>query len=250
MARTLTIVRGFPGSGKTTLATEIAAFNGTLISVDSVLNELRGGEDIYASRAIAKANAAVKDSLMESVASGDENIVVDMMGERLFQIRDLWALARNDGYQLVIREPATAWARDPRVCNDRTQFPLRNGTWENLIITWEAPATLARIEHSMSPMERLTAAKWIMTLADNAAPNDRAIMERFFLDNFRQEMPHLMGNRFIGKGGKTVRDAFRVEMETEGIAPPSLEEINTPHEALDRLMKSLESIDKKGPSLN
>ena len=124
--KTCKIVRGYPGSGRTTLAAALAR-DSVLLSVDAYLRDrlpgLSPGKDIFTTQTYG---AAVTDLMQEAqrvFARQEQSLVVDTIAPRLWELRDLLRLSIEHGYQFDVIEPTTSWARDPKECARRTRIP-------------------------------------------------------------------------------------------------------------------------------
>jgi len=97
-AKRLVVIRGYVGSGKSSLAKSIA-LGGTIISLDSFLV----GDhypDIFLSGAARRASRQLLGRLKEVVCTGERMIIVDTIGCTRYEIRELLDIAKPHGYIL------------------------------------------------------------------------------------------------------------------------------------------------------
>lgn len=170
MPKRLIIMRGLSGSGKSTLAKELAyevyrykpgrkradRFV-EILSTDDFFLELPqtgttlpqvsiGGGGVRAynfdASKLAEAHAWNQqraDEFMQGVGF-DPNyptIIVDNTNTMMWEAQPYVELARKYGYTVEFHEPTTPWARDPKVCAEKTKHGVPLEVIEAQLARWE-----------------------------------------------------------------------------------------------------------------
>jgi shikimate kinase/3-dehydroquinate synthase len=129
----LTVVIGFMGAGKTTLARELAAARGVeVVDTDALLVERQGREiaEVFATDGEAAFRAAEEEVVLEALARADGDAVVSLGGGAVLSERVRAALADHLVVHLDIA-PEAAWERvaggdDRPLAVDRDAFLARH----------------------------------------------------------------------------------------------------------------------------
>ncbi len=118
----LVIMRGISGSGKSTLAKEIAnedpANLGVVCSTDDYFVE--DGVYTFNGAEIAVAHEWNQTRVQRHMRHDTPIIVVDNTNTMEWEFAPYLVMAEDYGYEVEVREPATAWAKDAQSCADKT----------------------------------------------------------------------------------------------------------------------------------
>ncbi|MDD2765708.1 MAG: AAA family ATPase, partial [Opitutaceae bacterium] len=178
------VIRGLPGSGRSTLAQQLAQ-GGMVLSLDQYLKQPPPGSDIFTSGHIGYAWAELYQAVAAQVAAATPRIIVETISVHLWEVRDLWRLAEAAGYAVDAAEPQTPWARDPKRCMEKTHLVVSRASMKRLVEDWEGPATRETVEQAMSPEERLQQMRWLASRADSVRTlEEQQNLERFVMENF------------------------------------------------------------------
>jgi len=144
MLKILKIMRGLSGSGKSTLAKELVA---------SQLDEAVGlwkicstddffigddGEYNFDPSKLGEAHAW-NQRRVEGCMALDEpaTIIVDNTNTMMWEAQPYVELARKYGYNVEFHEPTTPWARDPKVCAEKTKHGVPLAAIQAQLARWE-----------------------------------------------------------------------------------------------------------------
>ncbi len=238
MSKRVIIVRGYPGSGRTTRAVELGR-NGVVLSIEAFIPPT-APEDVFSSMEFAHASADLLAELNNRLSEGVDPIVVDMPGVRLWELKEVLVLAERNGYNVEVTDAGTPWSRNPPECAARTKYAISDQGWRWIVQRWETNPSRESIVASLSPDERLYNAKCLAAMGSYDP-----VANTYLLFNFADEASELARTGFIGKGleSKERRRAFIRQMAAEGRVAPRLERLPGPdisHE-LSRLRRALES---------
>jgi predicted kinase len=133
--KTLTLIRGLPGSGKTTLATQLLLSDDTLPTSVAFHAEADSyfcwpdGVYRYDKSKVAAAHEWCRIST-EVHMRNDENVVVSNTFTRLWEMRPYAELARKFGYKLLIIEVNGRWPNEHGVSDEHISLMAKR--WEPL----------------------------------------------------------------------------------------------------------------------
>ena len=109
MAKTIFILRGLPGSGKSTVAQGNQAF-----STDDYF--MVGGVYVFDPEQLGPAHRWNKWRVSKACERGWDRIFVDNTNTTWKEFKDYLDLALEHGYDVVFRTPLTSWAFDVEAC--------------------------------------------------------------------------------------------------------------------------------------
>jgi len=100
--KTLAVVRGLPGSGKTTLARFLAGYRGYAVAADDYF-EQEGGYD-WSKERLGEAHAWCKAQVEGAMTAGEPLVVVHNTFSRAWEAKDYFDLAEKYGYSVFVIE--------------------------------------------------------------------------------------------------------------------------------------------------
>lgn len=111
--KTLTLMHGVPGSGKSYLAKQKKA---VICSADHFFEQ--DGEYKFDAKKLGQAHQACKDKALEAIRN-NENIVIDNTNLTYKECKPYIDMAHKHGYTCVIEEPNTTWKNNAEECFKR-----------------------------------------------------------------------------------------------------------------------------------
>lgn len=104
--KTLIIMRGLPGSGKSTRAKALAA-GGEIFSTDNFF--MTGGKYVYNPALIGKAHEWNQNAAIAAMIQGVSPVVIDNTNVRRMHVEPYIQAAKKLGYEIQIAEPDSPW---------------------------------------------------------------------------------------------------------------------------------------------
>jgi predicted kinase len=149
------IMRGIPGSGKSTKAREISQRHGgaPICSADDYF--MVGGEYRFDVKQLSNAHATCFDCFKSALDSGEPAVIVDNTHTRKWEYEKYVDAAREAGYRVEIVEIPHI---DPELAAERNTHGVPQEAIERMLDRWE-PSTVARTARNMR--------KWVERLKPN-----------------------------------------------------------------------------------
>ena len=110
--RILYIMRGCPGSGKTTLARELRGETGRVFSTDDFFVQ-SDGEYVFDPKKVAVYHKRNHDMAREAISEGVSPVVIDNTNTTAWEMRPYVETGLRHGYKIQFVEPDTSWRYDP-----------------------------------------------------------------------------------------------------------------------------------------
>lgn len=164
------IMRGLPGSGKSTRARQIAQ-GGQIFSTDDFFTIQ--GKYQYDPEFISDAHFWNVTRVQEAIKQGISPIVVDNTNVQAWEMKPYAQMAVNAGYQVKVVEPDTSWAFDAAELAKRNQHGVPLNAIEDKIKAWEPNTTLDDILNSKRPEESKTASQKFASVTFSPAESEK-----------------------------------------------------------------------------
>ena len=154
-SRTLTIMRGLPGSGKSHLARALANIPGVspapIFSTDDFF--MVDGEYRFDGQLLVKHHAANLERAAAAMDAGISHIIIDNTNTQAWEAREYVRNAERCGYRVQFIEPATSWARDPEECARRNSHGVPLYAIRSMLSRWEENMTVEACLTAKAPWE-------------------------------------------------------------------------------------------------
>lgn len=147
--KTVTIMRGVPGSGKSTKA---ATLGGLVLTTDDFFME--NGKYVFDGKKISQAHAWNQGRCEGAMMSGVEHVIIDNTNTQAWEAKPYCLLAERFGYQVNFVTADTPWALDAEECAKRNSHGVPLESIKTMLARFEPTLTLAGCLKSKAPWER------------------------------------------------------------------------------------------------
>lgn len=155
-SRTLTIMRGLPGSGKSHLAAALANIPGVspapVFSTDDFF--MVDGQYRFDGALLGKHHAANLARAVAAMEAGTPHVIIDNTNTRAWEAREYVRAALANGYRVQFIEPQTAWAKNPEECARRNSHGVPLDAIRGMLSRWEYDLTVDACLASRAPWEQ------------------------------------------------------------------------------------------------
>jgi len=128
-------MRGFPGSGKSSLAQRLGQ-GGAVFSTDDLFMSPEGKYDFNPALLGQNHGLNIKRA-REAMLNGVTPVVIDNTNVRADDIRPYAALAKEFGYTMEFKEPETPWKFDAKELAKRNTHRVPQENIEKMLQQWE-----------------------------------------------------------------------------------------------------------------
>lgn len=147
--RVLILMRGLPGSGKSSLA-NILAVGGVKFAAD----DFWGPDYDFDLDRRGEAHAWNQQRVREAMASGVTPIVVDNTNVSSYEFRPYLVDAMKHGYKVKFREPSTPWRYTPSELAARNKHSVPIEAIREMAARWEPRVSVLGALKSVAPWEK------------------------------------------------------------------------------------------------
>lgn len=151
-ARVMVIMRGLPGSGKTTKAHQIAGDRGVVFSTDDFFME--GGEYRFDPKQIGANHAKNQERARQACEDGISPIVIDNTNTQKWEARPYVEMARKYSYHVRFVEADAPWAKNPEELARRNVHGVSREGIDRMLSRYEGDFEEDRILSAKAPWER------------------------------------------------------------------------------------------------
>lgn len=144
--KTLYIMRGLPGSGKSTAAKLLSEH---VFSTDDFF--MVDGEYKFDPAFLAANHVKNQTAVLNAMAKGLAPIVVANTATKAWEMKPYVSMAEAHGYEVVICYPETPWAWDADECAKRNVHGVPLHAIRAMLLRFEKDLTLEDIKNSRSP---------------------------------------------------------------------------------------------------
>ncbi|XP_051994079.1 NEDD4-binding protein 2-like [Xyrauchen texanus] len=149
--RVLVLLRGAPGSGKTTLANAMLEHNpgGVVLSTDEYFT--RNGPYHFEPNLLGEAHEWNHQRAKEALKKGQTPIIIDNTNIQCWEMKPYVAMAQKHMYKVLFREPDTWWKTKPRELEKRTRHQVTKKKIKRMLERYDRFVSVQSIINSQRP---------------------------------------------------------------------------------------------------
>ncbi|KAI2668571.1 NEDD4-binding protein 2 [Labeo rohita] len=147
----LVLLRGAPGSGKTTLANAMLAQNpgGVVLSTDDYFTQ--NGQYYFEPNLLGEAHEWNHQRAKEAFEKGQTPIIIDNTNMQCWEMKPYVAMAQKHRYKVLFREPDTWWKTKPRELEKRTRHQVTKEKIRRILERYDRFVSVQSIMNSQRP---------------------------------------------------------------------------------------------------
>uniref|UniRef100_A0A8C2FAY1 NEDD4-binding protein 2-like n=1 Tax=Cyprinus carpio TaxID=7962 RepID=A0A8C2FAY1_CYPCA len=147
----LVLLRGAPGSGKTTLANAMLVQNpgGVVLSTDDYFT--RNGKYHFEANLLGEAHEWNHQRAKEAFEKGQTPIIIDNTNMQCWEMKPYVAMAQKHRYKVLFREPDTWWKTKPRELEKRTRHQVTKEKIRRILERYDRFVSVQSIMNSQKP---------------------------------------------------------------------------------------------------
>ena len=134
----LVLMRGLPGSGKSTLSKQLAGRDGTVVSADDFFIN-RQGHYVFQPTRLGEAHERCQQMAWRALSRGCTPVVVDNTNTEAHEMLPYVKMAAQFDYYVELAEPTTPWRHDPRLLAKRSVHNVPERTIERMMDRFQGP---------------------------------------------------------------------------------------------------------------
>ncbi|XP_026160213.1 NEDD4-binding protein 2 isoform X2 [Mastacembelus armatus] len=149
--KVLVLLRGAPGSGKTTMARTLLQHNqgGVILSTDDYF--FHHGKYQFDPTALGEAHVWNHERAKEAFGNDTNPIIIDNTNMQAWEMKPYVIQALKYGYKVLFREPETWWKNKPRELQRRTTHNVQVETIRRMLNGYDRFVTVQTIMGSQMP---------------------------------------------------------------------------------------------------
>jgi len=154
-APVLYIMRGIPGSGKSTLSKQIAtstkgASEGLVCSTDDFFLDV-DGKYVFNPTKLGEAHPWNQKRAEDGMRAAMSPVLIDNTNTQQWEAKPYFALAVKYGYRVLVAEPQTEWRRDPVRLTEKNSHGVPEEAIKRMLSRWEEDFTVKSVLASKPP---------------------------------------------------------------------------------------------------
>ncbi|XP_069061659.1 uncharacterized protein [Pleurodeles waltl] len=151
----LILLRGVPGSGKTTLANDLLdkSPEGTVLSTDDFFRQRDGYN--FVGKKLGNAHEWNQDRAMKAMDEGRTPVIIDNTNTQAWEMKPYVEMAIERGYTVQFHEPETWWKRDPVELEKRNTHNVPRDKISQMVERYEHYMSVATVMNSKQPPHKI-----------------------------------------------------------------------------------------------
>uniref|UniRef100_W5MNM8 NEDD4 binding protein 2 like 2 n=2 Tax=Lepisosteus oculatus TaxID=7918 RepID=W5MNM8_LEPOC len=147
----LILMRGLPGSGKSTRAQELLSSGpeGIVLSTDDYFSKEKGYT--YDSALLGEAHDWNHNRAREALDQGRSPVIIDNTNLQAWEMKPYVELALERGYRVEFQEPDTSWKSDPLELEKRNKHGVPGEKISHMLERFERPVSVDIVLNSQEP---------------------------------------------------------------------------------------------------
>lgn len=137
--RVLVLMRGLPGSGKTTLALKICGGTGVVLSADHFF--FQDGKYSFDKARLSEAHEWNKRRAKQAMQEGHSPVIIDNTNVEVWEMMPYVALALRSKYHVCVLEPDTPWKFDARQLAQKNMHGVPRRTIDSMLERYDRNVT-------------------------------------------------------------------------------------------------------------
>ncbi|XP_077059653.1 NEDD4-binding protein 2 isoform X2 [Siphateles boraxobius] len=148
----LVLLRGAPGSGKTTLANAMVAQNpgGVVLSTDEYF--FQNGQYQFEPNLLGEAHEWNHQRAKDAFEKRQSPIIIDNTNMQCWEMKPYVAMALKHGYKVLFREPDTWWKTKPRQLEKRTRHQVTKEKIRRILERYDRFVSVQSVMNSQRPV--------------------------------------------------------------------------------------------------
>lgn len=147
----LILLRGLPGSGKSSLARELMSSgpNGTILSTDDYF--FKDNTYVFDGTLLGDAHDWNQMRAERAMSEGRSPVIIDNTNIKAWEMKPYVEMALMNRYEVDFREPETNWKYDPAELAKRNKHGVPQETIEKMLDRFEGPVNIDIVMNSAEP---------------------------------------------------------------------------------------------------
>jgi NEDD4-binding protein 2 len=154
VTKKIILIRGLPGSGKSTKAKELAGENPNIFSTDDFFVNSDTGKYEFDPKLLGRNHSLNVKRTEKAMQEGVTPIIVDNTHTRFFEMKKTVELAQKYGYEVEFHEPDTDWAWNVEELAKKNTHGVPLEAIQRMKDRWDKNPTVDDILKSKAPWER------------------------------------------------------------------------------------------------
>ncbi|XP_028260788.1 NEDD4-binding protein 2 isoform X2 [Parambassis ranga] len=192
----LVLLRGAPGSGKSTMARALLEHNpgGVILSTDDYF--IRNGQYLFDPTVLGEAHEWNHKRAKEAFERGTNPIIIDNTNMQGWEMKPYVAQALKHGYKVLFREPDTWWKNKARELGRRSTHNIPVEKIRRMLDGYERFVSVQSIMGSQMPegKQRLLLENKSLQQVSTGTPCPDLVGQPGLIENFKESQPQMFSS--------------------------------------------------------